>query len=254
MVFRRKLLLAAAIAAMAAVVAPATASASFSVTLSSGVSNVTYTDNVDPQDINANVNAIQFGDGDAGTFLSFAGYRIQVKTNVFNRDPVIGPQLRTDTNFVVQNIFGANPLTITINAVGILNLPGTTPPDEELLTTGATVNGFAGIPIGPTTGGKIEVSSTADPLSATTPTITLKDWADPAPANSGNAYAAYLRTDVNYNLSQKIVTTLAAGESVDFKVTTTVAVPAPPGLILAATALPFFGILRRRLRGAAATV
>jgi len=87
-------------------------------------------------------------------------------------------------------------------------------------------------------------SQAATDFNVTTPTTSVQSGANSF-ARAGD-----------YSVTLVMDFTLAAGGSVDGLTGTARidAAPAPAGLILAATALPFVGLLRRRLRGAAPTV
>jgi hypothetical protein len=77
-----------------------------------------------------------------------------------------------------------------------------------------------------------------------------------SPGTGGNegGLATFTRSgNASYEVTQYIYLDLGANSNANFTARSQVVVPAPAGLILAATALPFVGLLRRRLRKPEAT-
>jgi hypothetical protein len=69
-----------------------------------------------------------------------------------------------------------------------------------------------------------------------------------SPENIGSPASFTRSGSSTFTVTQFIYLDLGANSSADFTGSSVVAAPAPAGLILAASGLPFFGLLRRRLR------
>jgi hypothetical protein len=67
----------------------------------------------------------------------------------------------------------------------------------------------------------------------------------------GGDFGSFVRSSNDAYTARQIITLdLGAGGSANFSATSAITTPAPPGLVLAATTVPFVGLLRRRLRKA----
>jgi len=231
----------ATVAAAAALVAPATSQAAFKLTLTGGapdplVVNDRYTGSPTP-DANDGSNlkgTINFSD-------TYGGLSISTTSGTSNLPGV--PQAKvTTSNLVISNTSGSTK-TITV----MFSEDGYTGPGG--IGTQDFLNGFVSNFTG--TGGvsfkfHAQVIENGGGSTYTTSDVTLTTVNS---ANSPTNTVAFTRATSSYTLISWAEITLDNNSDVTFNTRADVtATPAPAGLLMFATALPFAGLLRRRLR------
>ncbi|AMV27741.1 hypothetical protein VT84_25290 [Gemmata sp. SH-PL17] len=234
---RLKFLMVATVAAAAALFAPAKSEAALTVVIKDGANTTTLTDGDNDGLIQttAATNATTGG-------IVVGGYRIGL-TSSFTPGS-FSSDLTTNTTLKVFRTGGAisGPLEITVmednlttptaGPSGLLNLLNSL----TLLQVGGSgsqvsaVTTASNIPAGP-----------GDPKSTSAVTLSA--------LGSGDSDTTFAQTTNPYSLKQVFTVTLGSGGSANFSGSGSVnAAPAPAGLVMLATALPFAGLLRRRLR------
>jgi hypothetical protein len=256
--FRRKFLMAAIVAGIATLAGPATSQAGFSVTFTVGASTTTIFDNGAGDYAFLNSNTIVTGSMDtAGNTTGvpfplppfhFMGFDIALRTSHISTSGEVN--IDSHSELIIKYV-GADPsATIRIEIVAdSLTNPGAA---GDGMTLFHRVTGLEFFKDNGTTGGvgSLDTWATADPPGASTPVISLTSG---GPAADGDETVNFIRP-VSYDLIQTVDLTLNRDNSAQFDMLTRVnPVPAPAGLILAATALPFVGLIRRRLRKPEAT-
>jgi hypothetical protein len=263
--FRSRFLMAAFVAAIAALAGPATSQAAFSITFTVGANSTSITDqgSGDYATGPSGLNTIDTGHmNTAGQTLlgltpfSFQGFEIAVQTALVSNPSQVN--IDTQTNFIIK-YNGSDPsqtIKIEVAATGLTN-PGAAGAAMEL---DHSVTGLAFLQDDGTTGGTGSLNTHALATGGnSSATLFLSSG---TAATGANAPPVYFYRPATYDLIQTINVTLNTSNSVQFDTITSVQaappnitlVPAPAGLILAATGLPFFGLLRRRLRRAGSTI
>ena len=235
--FRRRFLMAAIVAGIATLAGPATSGAAFTVTITSGANTLTIVDG-DGNDSNGTAGRIDFDNA-----LLFGAFDIEVSASTNSPGgfiPGFGPAGRISSNTlnVVSNgslttltietfsdgfsIFDVNDNVTVLNRLSASALDG-----------GATATGVTEL-----------ISATP----STTPVASLNDV-----GFNQTSMNAVLNSDPFAIRNTMTLNNLVSNAEQNVTLTSTVVVPAPAGLILAATALPFVGLLRRRLRRPEAT-
>jgi len=225
--FRRKFLMAAVVAGIAALAGPATSQAAFEIKITSGAFDHTFTDG----DNNGIIN----------DSISLNGYSIEVNASfaqnslaglLQNTAITVTTTRTTAANIVIESFYDGftfAPVGATVNAISSIST--TNLPSGTSGTVVSSIDGTVAPPLvlnGPTFNGSAVVNF--DALIGNNP------------FEMGNTMTiAGLTKDTGFGQLNLTATTFAT------------AVPAPAGLILAATALPFVGLLRRRLRRPEAT-
>jgi hypothetical protein len=246
---RPKFLTAALVAAVAALAGPSTSQAAFTITFqTTGATDITLTDQVfgpvGAGDQSATVNRIA-----SGTF-AFGQYEIEVTATSNAPGGTIpgvgeGGYLTQNTFAVRALVAGAASLTIIVSD-DRYTIPGagqasvTNSISSTFLSSGSV---SATTTVSPTTGG----SFTTAAATLTGPFSTQK---------GADTFGLTTITSTPFTITNTlIISGLLSGPNTGANITTTstVTAPAPAGLILAATALPFAGLLRRRLRRPEAT-
>lgn len=250
--FRLKFLMAGLLAAVAAVLNPALASAGFTLTLqeTGGPGPTTVNDRITSGGIPADGN---YYDGDKNlrniTFalrddedaiLSNVPYGdFSITMTAKATEGTIQSQVLDSTTTLINNSNVAKTITITITNDDFVNPQPTS--GKFLLYNTLTINSLSGA-------STTNVSSAAG--ASPPPTGNLAAF-----TNIGNGFTGtkvtiseWDRNGSPYTLTNEVTITLAAHASLAFQSNTTVAAPGPGGLVLAAGALPFFGLLRRMRR------
>jgi len=263
--------MAAFVAAIAALAGPATSQAAFTISASDGLGNsATIADNnignssagsvSGVSDTNAALNGIttpqilQTPGPVAGEFRVGA---FQIGLDVTTNSNITQSGFTTHTHTFVRNTDSvARTLTLTTSNVFILPLNV-----NMTLLQSLAINNFLdsnGNSLFGATSDSVSSVATANPNLTTTPTLSFN-----SNGSGTTAPTSFTRTNLFFTVTQEFTITLQAGEGVDFQVSAFVnsipcdnllITPAPAGLILAATGLPFLGLLRRRLRRAEPTV
>jgi hypothetical protein len=262
----RKLLLTAAVAVAAALVAPATSKADFILNLSeTGFTSVS----IDFTSLSAGTYIIDgltivwtpsVKGGSATVNGTFGDYSLSINGDSFSRTKVI--TIENETATVTSNKDGANPLSLSLgqsfsgvipnvgitvfNSLASTQLTSTSVLDGISSVTGTNPN--VTTPVATVAGSLLGLGS-SDTTQATTTTllttigvsntITINGLNTPTTSQISGDQA----TD-EYSLTTTVIST---NNNIPFLTQT----PAPSGLIVAATMVPFFGLLRRRLRGMA---
>lgn len=264
--FRRKFLMAAIVAGIAALAGPSTSEAAFTVTGTIGGNSATISDNntgnsttgtasFGAGDLNAAIDRIRSTDVDPGIVgasqMDVNGILIGLR--VTSTENSLQGNLSTTSLLTVFNSSGITQI-LTLTITNTFSAPGSAGTlvalhhDMTALTwyNGENIVNGSNPPSVISSQGMISDSGG----SALTGILTAAGSLPNAQSNQ----VQFLRSDNSYDLTQTFTITLGAGQSVAFQGAVNVtAVPAPAGLILAATALPFVGLLRRRLRRPEAT-
>jgi hypothetical protein len=226
--FRRKFLMAAIVAAIAVISAPAKSQAGFVITVSDGTNpDLTFV---------SGTNLI-FGSDTLGDYT--------ITVSGFANSPGGLVSLLSNTTIGVVTTGPAAAVTLTITAVvdGFTNIPAATGVhvftslSASILEGSAT--GHTELNGAPVVGSAVAIPGPGQDDANSIGTIPSN------PYDLGNVMVLSLDAYTGTTLSQR------ATVGLDSNLT---AVPAPAGLILAATALPFVGLLRRRLRKPEATI
>jgi len=249
MLFRRRFFLAAAMAAAIGLVGPPTARAGFSLTLASsdaGVGSGTVQDNS-----SAVINGKTYVDGDvddstmyvaSGSTRLYNGVNFSIASQTNAPGTEIGQILSTslwitnttNTTRNIQFIFTSDGFTnpsspgetlFLMNRLTALSgtvLPGS---NFDVYTAAKDQNGNI-----------IRTNNYTSAQYGASPFTEV--FSDQVTFTRGNTYTLYNMMNL----------TLAAGQTIQLTSESLVVAPAPPGLILAATALPFVGLIRRRLK------
>jgi hypothetical protein len=259
----RRFFLTAMVAVAAALAAPAVSRADFTLSLAVG-STTGLIDFTNPGSSSGSISGLTVTNlgGDQWTVSgSFAGYFLKINTDDFTASPTLA-EVENDTSRVYNTSGGAlgdltmtlsQTYTPTISGVAVTAKDNVTV-DQVVGTSTAFVSGTTNM-IGTqaTTAGTVTVNAsdvngsghpfvntTTNATSLTLSSVIVIDGLTSSPSPVGTNYDQFtIISSVTSNGSPFIVTT-----------------PAPAGLILAATMVPFFGLLRKRLRkmGAETTV
>jgi hypothetical protein len=264
--FRRKFLMAAIVAAIAIAATPLTGVAAFTATGTIGGNSATVSDG---NGANVAIGSASFGAGDiaplAGTITTTAvspgvvaagqfdvnGFRIGVNS-VSSESPTQANM--STTSFLTVYNSSLVTQTLTLSITNTFTLPGAAGSLLVLNHRLTAIAWFNGTDIAGASNPPSVISSEGiiSDSGGTVTTLPLS-VSGGVPVGLSN-YALFLRSDGTYDLTQQFEITLGAGQSVQFQGSVNAVVPAPAGLILAATALPFVGLLRRRLRKPEATI
>lgn len=254
----RKFLLTAAAAVAVAVLAPATSQAQFTVTLSAydattnSVDTATFTVTGNSVSVSSNNGTLNTGYLDVASTtsliiggLSFDGYSVSLTGTSSNFPGSSTEATLNITAFAITNNTGstASPFTVSISES---NFSQPSSGSAFLASQTAVTNLQAGSQTS-VTGSTSYTSSAPTPVAASTPGETLNysnyDQNPYVYSNSFTINGTYTLAD---NLS---IASLAATQTVQItEAGELLATPAPSALILAATIVPFFGLLRRRVR------
>lgn len=271
--FRSRFLLAAVVAAVTALVAPAPSHAGFSATFQVD-GGTTYTINDNYRTVSSTSNAANqfltdpngsgFQDTEYGRYSigSAAPVNAGRGTIAFSDSTgVLGVNLQLSGT---SNSPGVTFGMMTTNTVNITNVTGGT----RTIVVTFLDDGFTAPGVGLAnlqqnlTAGSNGLSSGASAVVRTevlnSSDVVLASSGDPNNPNSPQAVVnaatvmgsneSFNLTAVPYKIKTTLTITLLEGASANFNTSAIVSAPAPAGLILAATALPFAGLLRRRLR------
>jgi hypothetical protein len=237
----RKFLLTAVVAVAAGLIAPSAARADFTLGLSSGVAapvSIDFTTNPSgniggPGGITWGVNFL----GQETVNGSYAGYGLglTVSTNAPST-----PALVTQADGTIVNSGGAAaPLVITVSSSPFTFTTPTVLANAVLSATAMTGGALSSAST-TVSGGSGSGTTAAIGLTGVgfiqSPTLAVAIGASPATVSQTVTVGDKVGTDT-FTLTSNVMAT-----------------PAPSGLILAATIVPFFGLLRRRLRQTVAPV
>jgi hypothetical protein len=250
--FRLKFLTVAIVAAVATLMAPATSQAAFKVNV--------YIDGGLVDTVNGTQDPIT-GLWSAsktqsyGTSLNFVTVQFTAESNVPG-SATEGYVLNTTTNLTSGGT-SATQHRIVLEAIGTpFSSPGVS--GEQLyLSNRLTSVGGTGITSGPNSS-NLDVYAQVDPDANTGTNNNVRTTAGSYSPKVVNGFTVYDTNTVaftrgtNYSLTSVVDLTLAAGKSGQITTNATVVAPAPAGLIMALTAVPFLGVIRRRLRQTAA--
>jgi hypothetical protein len=236
--YRPKFLMGALVAAIAALAAPAKSQADFQLIIRQGAS-VVYD------------SGLIIGATHTVPAATYGDYNILFVGGFSNTpgNPTLG-QLDVDTFRItrVGSASGLDPLTVSISANNYNAPPLVGTVDTRLDGRfSSTATGSVG------TGTLESYFNTSNALFGTTTLVGSTSFTPSAPAN-----AFYSAIQPGYSGTYSLTTILtfddmSVNDIVEGGATTNALVPAPAGLILAATAVPFVGLLRRRLRRPEAT-
>jgi len=272
--FRSRFLMAAFVAAIAALAGPATSQAAFTISASDGLGNsATIGDN---NVGNTSVGTVS-GVSDTNPALSgittpqilstpgpvvgqFTVGNFQIGVNVTSTSDASQSSFSTNTSTVIRNT-GSSAATLTLTTSNVFILPlNVNMQLTETLAVNVFRDKFGHVIGGLSTSDSVSALATANPTFATTPTFTLSQNGN---ANNLLSPVAFTRTSLFFTVTQQFTILLQAGQSAEFNGSAFVSsipgdnlliTPAPAGLILAATGLPFLGLLRRRMRRTETTV
>lgn len=244
----RKMLLTAAVAVAVGVLSPSAAKADFELTLSSGATSYT---------IDFSSATSGFGTG-AGAGLSwslsgttevvsgtFAGYSLLTQTNKTNSPGNTVSGTLSLGNVSVTNNTGNGSLTFTLTATGY------SAPNPQTLLQASDSATSSGSGNSATVTGTAYYSSTGGTGDESGPNVPLSSFSvNNGASGSSNGMiglgsvpsSSYSITDV-FSLTNIVGEVDSAGMAADVY-----GAPAPGGLLLAATVVPFIGVLRRRMR------
>jgi len=262
--FRRKFLTAALVAAVAALAAPMTSQAAFYIGVRVGgvggsttILNDATFDAVN--DGNIETPTLQAGGSLAGKY-NFGGYFIGISAT---SNAGINPNqalLTTNTKVVVSNISAGNQTLELFVLEDNFSVPGT-PPILSTLTNDLTVNNFfvgadamgAGqlgesVSVIASAGIDAQPVGSANPFNPGTIQGITASSSISAPVLGNETSTSFLRTTSPYYVQTHLIFNLNQGNSVQIQDDTKVTAPAPAGLVLVATAVPFFGLIRRRMK------
>jgi hypothetical protein len=245
--FRRRFLAGAIVAAAAVLSSAATAEAGFQVTLYAGASSLTVTDGQVGVDLDGTANSIITVNQNVGGYL-------YVVTLSLTNSPGTSTLASLGTS---GTVFGTGATTFQIVASADGYTSPVSPPDVQAISN-ATFQTIAA-----NTGSySVSFDSRFDTTNSlvTTPTGTQIGSGAGGIGASGVIALSDVQTDslttapysLNFTLTATTSCTGFNGLDLDGSLQIR-PVPAPAGLILAATALPFVGLLRRRLRKPEAT-
>jgi hypothetical protein len=239
----RKFLLTAAVAVAAGLIAPSAARADFTVQLSSGLTapvsiDFTTTPNGSAGGLSWSFNNITQQETVSG---SYAGYGISL--GISTNAPTT-PALVTQSDLTIVNS-GAAKASLVVTVSSSPFIFGTT-----------TVLAVDSIAASSLTGGSLSSATTTVSGGSGSGTTSPIGLTSPLPLG-GSAASGTIAVAIGASpatVSDTITIGDATGRD-SFSFTSDVtATPAPSGLILAATIVPFFGLLRRRLRQTVAPV
>jgi len=226
--FRRRFLMAAIVAGIATLAEPSTSEGAFKLRLSDdgGATWTTITDGGAGDDSGV-AGVIQFS-GDIGNWV------VNVTTGLSK--PLLDPGSMDLNSVNVSSSGGPATLTIELTDTDFVG-----PSPGQIFAVGGTANGSVSFEAGGTN------SNTEFDLTNSTGVLAFGSGAfsteSTIVSGSADPYSLTIRTIISHG---------SGTNSTSFNAELS-PVPAPAGLILAATALPFIGLLRRRLRRPEAT-
>ena len=254
--FRSRFLLAAVVAAVASLTAPATSQAAFYVTLSGDGSN-TYVINDQNSPANTGpfndrnnaideVNNIRVASGTGATPTLYNSINFSLTTLTDNPGTSVSGNVFATTAHIVNTSASQKRITFTITSSGFTSpgQAGDTLYAQTVLTslTGLTTSNL---------GSGANQSQFVTTITGTGQTPNSVSTSADSFVQSGTQMwsnqVSFIRGS-DYTISSTYDLYIAAGATVDFQVNSVVAAPAPAGLIMLAGAMPFAGLLRRRLR------
>jgi len=242
--FRSRFLMAAFVAAIAALAGPATSQAGFIINISDSFSS-TSTGNI-----------VVGGDDFTGVY-TLGDLKIGIHTTSNSPGTNSDSEVASSTITVSSNAAGIHATTLTISVIadGFANAPN---PVLATLQTSISASFLQGQPaFGHTGTGNGYSTINGSHIAGSDVTVGGVDATSVPgqlvsnPYTLGNVMSIGLAADsrgINGTEANVNITTLLDGGG-NFRIT-----PAPAGLILAASGLPFLGLLRRRLRRAGPTV
>jgi hypothetical protein len=259
--FRRKFLMAAIIAGIATLAGPATSEAGFQVSAVVGGNSATITDN-NSANLSAGTTAnVSDTDGSSGLITTptvlpgvpsgshFSVGGVEIGLTAFSSTSGSSALLSTTSNIVIFNNTAA-AIVLVLTVSNEFTLPAG---QDLILAQSLTIEKF----FNGTTARPDDVPTSDSVFSVAHASLDATATGSLGSNTTGynaNNWVYFNRTSNPFSMDQTFTITLQANESVKFQGTAQVVpVPAPAGLILAATALPFASLLRRRLRRPEAT-
>jgi len=225
--YRRKFLMAAIVAGIAALAGPATSQAAFTITIHDGVhADVVFSTSgnlINDSAVMGNYTVTVTG------FSNSPGFADSQVSNTAIAFTTTGPTAATTFTITAADDRFTNIAAGTLSNVHTFFAAST------LNGTGVGISNLNGSPVA---GSAINLAGTSSGTSDTTATVPTN------PYEFGNTMT------LNLNASNVTTRNRQANVEIDSSIRP---VPAPAGLLLAATALPFCGLLRRRLRRPEAT-
>jgi hypothetical protein len=226
----RRLMMAAIVAGIAVLVGPSTSEAAFKLRLSddNGATWTTVEDQVllPVPDSNPTVGAVTFI-GSVGAFT------VNVTTGVSK--PVLSSGIM-DLNSINVTSVGGGTLLVELTDTDFAG-----PAPGYSFHVGGTTSGSASFEAGGTnSNAEFDLSNSTGPIAVSAPAFSFSSGFASGGANP-------------FSLTIRAIITHSGPGNTSFNAELR-PVPAPAGLILAATALPFVGLLRRRLRKPEATI
>ncbi len=254
--FRSRFLLAAVVAAVASLAAPATSQAAFYVTLSGdGINTYVINDQNSPAntgpftDLNnasSQVNNIQVASAGASTTLyNSIDFSLTTRTN--NPGTASLGNVFASTANLVNTSNAQKRITFTITSSGFTS-PGQAGDTLYARTVLTSLMGLTTSNLGSGANQSQFVTTITGSGQVPNPVSTSADSFVQSGNQMWSNQVSFTRGS-NYTMSSTYDLYIAANATVDFQVNSVVtAAPAPAGLIMLAGALPFAGLLRRRLR------
>ena len=249
--FRRKFLMAAIVAGIAALAGPTASQAAFSVTMQSGGSGpFVVTDNLASGTVpsggyfdfdltTTSPNTISIASSQVGNLNGFSFSLISTSNSPGS--PTAGGLVTSSVISLSNNNATAERITLTFFSDGFA-IPGAGPLSLSTVITSL---------IGDLTPADLGAGLTQSQIYSTGSGSTSASTNPAAYFQSGTTLitgpVSFTSTGT-YSNQLVLSLYLEAGEDAFLQVGSRVIAPAPAGLILAATALPFVGLLRRRLR------
>jgi len=234
----RKLLLTAAVAVAVGVISPSAAKADFTLTLTSGSSTASFdfTTSVYSSGFIVNNTGAGFATVSLLPSTSFAGYT-SLSFSVNTSAPVDSPSgLLSQNTFSITSTSASASLVVAVTSTGPAGFnPSNVPVTLNDSISSTTLSGGALSAATSTATGETSGSLTTSPIGMSTIGF----------LPSGNVTGSLAGI---IDVTNTITIGDAPGTDNFTFSTNLVSAPAPSGLILAATVVPFFGLLRRRMR------
>jgi len=252
----RKLFLTAVFAVTVAMVVPTTTKADFILTLTSTQNATTTVGVIDFSDQakNKNVSGLTITPDGGGAWTvsgKFGGYTVQANSNSFDFGGGTA-QVNDSTLQIINNsnsVSGKNKSTLDLNLVQTF-----TPTIPNVAVT--AFQSLSGDHVGTGNGSNVKGTTTFTGLSITTLTPATETMTSPGGPGQGPTSSATVNATSVSITNDVLISGLGIGQYDNFQFLSEIdsvntpfiqTTPAPAGLILAATMVPFFGLLRRRL-------
>jgi hypothetical protein len=254
--FAKRFLFLAIAAVAAAVAAPATSRADFTITLSYGsvvmpaidlTSIATFASNSGTYlgvSYSYNITNIDPGNTDAYQINAVIGsYHFVGNIDTYSSAPIT---VQDTSAIVYTTAVTSNALSVALSYTPFtITAPSALSVQDDLTSSNFTA------------GGTIAGSTAVSPFSATDPGVSINSTVESKASFVGTASSSPISVTNTVTFSGLSATTGLSGvtpgyDEYSFTSALTSATPAPSGLIIAATMIPFFGLIRRRLQSMAA--